>query len=346
MRSALALAFAAVLASGAAVRADEVHLRNGKVLEADRVVPQGDKLLLVTEYMTIEVLAADVERIVPTAKAPATSAGKGAPSAAEQAPPAEPRRHCAPPVVPEYGDVVRTADDEDFEYMSSPGGDPRLQEIQRIDEEGDPKGIPALLKFVDDCEAPVHRAALRALGSFDGKDVLTVLLRLVDSPEAARNRGAREGVRRWCERKRSEGSAPLQAALQQVDPVYGGRLLLRASLFDGEWARPVLLYGLEWGRAEVRLAALLSLRRAQDPELPAHLPAALADADWAIRREAAEVCGELEDGVDLGKLIDLLRDPEKRVVEAAHRSLTKLTGMEIPPDEREWREWWNEARGW
>lgn len=329
---------------------DEVHLKNGKVLEADRVEEVGDKLVLTTEYMTVEVLRIDVARVVrkDAVKPPeevltpagASGSDRGSPAGTVE------RRRCTPLEIPRFGDLVRTAEDEDRERRLADGTDPRLAEIAGWEASADPKGIARLVELSQDVQPVIHDAALRALGVFDDPDALRILLGQVDHETASVRLAAREGVKRWCARNREVGGVQaLQEALQRLDPAQSARLILRAGYFDPEWSRPSVLHGIEWGGSATRLAALMTLRRNQDSSLPGRLPVLLADADWSVRREAAEAAAECGDERCLRFLIDQLGDPEAQVRDTAHRTLRSLTRLDLPADERAWRAWHREREG-
>jgi HEAT repeat protein len=68
----------------------------------------------------------------------------------------------------------------------------------------------------------------------------------------------------------------------------------------------------------------------------------LSDSDPAVRAMAAEVVGYRPDGSRYGALlVGVLRDPDPRVREQAHRSLVRLNGKDLgpPDDEQAVREW-------
>jgi hypothetical protein len=70
----------------------------------------------------------------------------------------------------------------------------------------------------------------------------------------------------------------------------------------------------------------------------------LEDDDPEIRRAAALGCAQKKIVAAVPKLIPLLRDSEKGVVQAAHAALKDLTGQDLGTDPREW-EAWSRKRG-
>jgi len=68
-------------------------------------------------------------------------------------------------------------------------------------------------------------------------------------------------------------------------------------------------------------------------------------AQSAFERAQAALClGNLDDQESIEHLIPLLRDSERSVVEAAHRSLGQLTALTIGPDHRRWERWYTEQQ--
>jgi hypothetical protein len=88
----------------------------------------------------------------------------------------------------------------------------------------------------------------------------------------------------------------------------------------------------------------------------ANLAAYMEDENPELRRAAALACALKEDKTLIGKLIDLLDDPESAVQRAAYAALKSLTNQdfgparEAAPDERAeavaaWRDWWKQQIG-
>jgi hypothetical protein len=79
----------------------------------------------------------------------------------------------------------------------------------------------------------------------------------------------------------------------------------------------------------------------------------LADEDLEIRRAAALACALKEDKTSIGRLIELLNDPEPPVVRGAYAALKSLTGQDFGPAKdasraehaqavAAWKAWWKE----
>jgi hypothetical protein len=77
----------------------------------------------------------------------------------------------------------------------------------------------------------------------------------------------------------------------------------------------------------------------------------LRDDDAEVRRAAALACAMKEEKVHVGRLIELLQDPEVPVVRAAHAALKSLTGQDLGPPRdagpadvaravAAWKDWW------
>lgn len=333
--------------------ADEVHLRNGKVLEAVSVERKGDLVILVLDSMTIQLPASEVVRVISTAPDPprrpesaATPAGPSGVDSAAIASTVRQAARCTPPPQPVFGQPWAFRDGSELTERFDRSGDERYLRIREYQDSGDLRRIGPLIEWSEDPEPAVREAALRALGHFDDRTSLARLLKIVDLEEAGRREAAREGILRWCARRREAKVPPdLQAVLRELDPLLSSRLLAIAAGFDHEWARPALYYGLEWGRAESRREAIKALRAAGDPGVRRRLPVLLVDAEWSVRREAALLSGEIGAGEAAGRLVDLMRDPEPKVREAAHLALRNLTGLDLPAEEGPWRRWWREVRG-
>jgi hypothetical protein len=82
----------------------------------------------------------------------------------------------------------------------------------------------------------------------------------------------------------------------------------------------------------------------------------MEEDDPELRRAASIASALKEDKTHLGKLIDLLDDPEVSVQRAAYAALKSLSGQDFGPSAeatREekakavagWREWWKKNRG-
>lgn len=74
------------------------------------------------------------------------------------------------------------------------------------------------------------------------------------------------------------------------------------------------------------------------------IPELLSDSDPAVRALAAETAGYRSDGSRYGaSLVGVLRDPDPRVREQAHRSLVRLNGKDLgPPDDEQAVRAWGE----
>ncbi len=77
----------------------------------------------------------------------------------------------------------------------------------------------------------------------------------------------------------------------------------------------------------------------------------MEDEDLEVRRAAALACAMKEDTTNVGKMIDLLQDPESTVVRASHAALKELTKQDFGPGEdptpaetakavAAWKAWW------
>src|SRR5207237_10597744 len=89
------------------------------------------------------------------------------------------------------------------------------------------------------------------------------------------------------------------------------------------------------------------LSRMKTPTLLAYLQ----DDDPELRRAAALAAAMKEDNTFVGKLIDLLNDPEKSVERAAHAALKDLAKQDFGPAAnaseaekadaiKKWKAWW------
>jgi HEAT repeat protein len=105
-------------------------------------------------------------------------------------------------------------------------------------------------------------------------------------------------------------------------------------------------------KTEARQAMAERLARLKAVNLAAYL----ADEDSELRRAAALACALKDDRTHIGKLIDLLNDPETSVQRAAYAALKDLTkkdfgpARDAAPEERDqsvsaWRTWWKKQTG-
>jgi hypothetical protein len=68
----------------------------------------------------------------------------------------------------------------------------------------------------------------------------------------------------------------------------------------------------------------------------------LQDSDAEVRRAAAIACALREEKVLLPDLIGLLDDPQPPVARAAHAVLKHLAGVDLGPDAKTWKAWWED----
>jgi hypothetical protein len=68
----------------------------------------------------------------------------------------------------------------------------------------------------------------------------------------------------------------------------------------------------------------------------------LLDSDAEVRRAATIACALREEKVLMPDLIGLLDDPQPPVARAAHAVLKHLAGVDLGPDAKTWKAWWDD----
>lgn len=104
-----------------------------------------------------------------------------------------------------------------------------------------------------------------------------------------------------------------------------------------------LTSAMEDDSASVRVHAAAALGRLGDPDAIPFLVKGLRDQKALVRIRSAYALGRISDRRALGPLIDHLDDPDVDVSKAIHKSLTSITGQQIPRIKKEWEVYFQNA---
>jgi len=169
--------------------------------------------------------------------------------------------------------------------------------------------VAALARIVDELEdAKLRREALRRLGEIDGLPALPTLLRaLADEDDGVRN-------------------AALRAVRSIADPATAeGLLRAIAETRDGRWASK--LFDAVAATHSPELVPV-ALKVAENPAAFLH-PDALEIGGPELRVTACAILGRFGKREAAPPLLALLESPDKRVREAAHEALLKVTNQRV-----------------
>jgi HEAT repeat protein len=174
----------------------------------------------------------------------------------------------------------------------------------------DETGLGALLAAAGDRVPAVRVESLRWLADEPAAEAVAAI--------HARTRDADPWVR-------AEALEALRSPTAAVRPPSAEPLDLAPLLRDAD--HRVRLAALEWvadGGGDAAVSAVVSL---------------LGDPSWSVRLAAASRAAALRDRRLLAPLVAALSDARGRVVEAAGRALTGLTGIPFDAEPRPWRAW-------
>lgn len=174
---------------------------------------------------------------------------------------------------------------------------------------GDASAIDELVKALGDKQAPVRAASAQALGRIGDPAGVKALGKLVDDDDPA--------VRAY-----------VLEALATLDPAAHAQTL-RAGLADPD--------------AGVRCFLLGAVPELLAEEVQALSAAALVDADWRVRLQAAQNLGLQRSRESVEALIGAAGDARPIVASAVRASLAKLTGQGWNKPEQ-WKKWWEGER--
>lgn len=343
------LVLLAVCGLCAPVYGDEVHLKNGSVLDATRI-EKGEKTWRVTTSLgVVEVRAEDVLKVVERKKPAPTdppSQGNGVdapkdPVPAQQRPP---RRRCTPPPVVEWPMGLEPIPAEG--HTSKPVDSVALQkasvrevldQIARIRKEAPADGAATLLVLLDHNSQSVRAEAMRALGCYNGPEILLAFFRGMDGADFAVADAAVDGAAEWFTRYNLAGATSLKETVVGMEPWPGGVILYTVSQRHQEPALQAameLLDGTVHG--VLRGCAVWTLRYAMDPRLGPRLGELLESPDAPVRKQAALACSLYKRKECIPRLIQLLSDGDADVAAAAHQALKNTTGFPLPNDPAAW----------
>lgn len=153
-----------------------------------------------------------------------------------------------------------------------------------------PEAVPALIEALQDAQAGIRRASAEALGRIGAREAVPHLVARLADPEPL--------VRREAARALGKGGR------EAVDP------LLKRLQDPTE-------------DAETRLQAATSLRTIGDPTAAGSMIAVLADDDWAVRRELAQIVSHWDTHPAVARaIIEALQSEQPRIRHGAAIALT------------------------
>jgi HEAT repeat protein len=143
--------------------------------------------------------------------------------------------------------------------------DVRREACQNLAAHGDPRHAPLLLKALDDSDATVVLAAVRALGAVGTLDDKQPLVLLLDGPDQQLRLEAAISLARL---RAEQGTVVLERLTQDTD----SQVRLRAAQAMGEIADPLFLPALMamlGDQADVRRVAMIGLARTAGTDVAA-----------------------------------------------------------------------------
>ncbi len=97
-------------------------------------------------------------------------------------------------------------------------------------------------------------------------------------------------------------------------------------------------------KPKVGIAAVDALATIGTPEVLPALVKALKSKEWPMRAAAIKGLGKIKLKEAVDALIDALAKEEGRLAGDAAEALAKLTGKDLGPDAKHWKDWWKQQR--
>jgi HEAT repeat protein len=268
------------------------------------------------------------------------SPGKAGRRAAPKA--GKPRRAAKP-----SGDDVDVA--RVFADLRSGDPDKLLAAAAALREVHDPAAVPDLLHMLSSKVDGMRMVAAHKLGDFNSFVAVDALVNQLNDAHGQVRAHAENSLRRitcrniagegrwrawWELRKKQLLPAGNQAEAQE-------RRRLRQSTREFVDRQVRNLRGDDPIRRE---EAREKLHGAADPSAIAPLLELSTDASAEARRAAAALLGNFRDRRVVDRLIELLRDADVSIVDAARASLLRCTDQQFDNRVKVWLEWWKKAR--
>jgi HEAT repeat protein len=189
--------------------------------------------------------------------------------------------------------------------------------------------------FDDDVQ--VRAESIKALWEYEGPDLIPILLRLLEDPEAIVRSEAALGLGRFLLRAELDDTVDprtedienalrtvVHDAAELVD--VRGRALEAIGVRSHEWVRELIDEAYGGGERRMRISAVHAMGRSADPEwLPSVIEEMHSD-DSEMRFEAAIAAGAIADEEAIADLAELADDDDAEVQEAAISSLGEIGG--------------------
>ena len=189
-----------------------------------------------------------------------------------------------------------------------------------------------------DANATVRRYAIEGLWEDESADLVEPLLRLLSTdPDPGVRAAAATSVGRFlfqaeCDELDERHGALIRQALERAidDPGENVEVIRRAvesiAYINDDSVRRIIDRAYDHSDRRMRESAIFAMGRSADPFWADTVLAELYSDSPAIRYEAARACGELELGPAVGRLIDLVADPEREVQSMAVWALGQIGG--------------------
>jgi HEAT repeat protein len=105
-----------------------------------------------------------------------------------------------------------------------------------------------------------------------------------------------------------------------------------------------LIKNLDSNYRDLRMSAIWTLGKVNDPRALDALISALKHEDLGVRIAAADALGDKKDPEAIDPLIAGLKENEETVSEAFVKALANITGKDFGQDHDQWEKWWNQNR--
>jgi HEAT repeat protein len=214
-----------------------------------------------------------------------------------------------------------------------------LQELTELTEDDVELNFDAVfLGGLSDRDAEIRFASIRGLREYEGRDLLDVLVKLLqtDANPAVRAEAALAlgpyVLQAEFDRLRGDDSERIEQALEAAfrnagePPEVRGRALESLGARSAPWVRELIEEAHAGLDRVLRLSAVHAMGRSCDPAWLPELTEELGSDDAALRFEAAVALGMIGDEAAVPELSPLVEDEDVEVQEAAIGSLGQIGG--------------------
>ena len=195
-----------------------------------------------------------------------------------------------------------------------------------------------LIGLLDD-DVQVRADSIKALWEYEGDDLVTLLLRLLQDPEALVRAEAALGLGRFLMRAELDGRddprlGEMEAALRAsaYDPTelvdVRGRAVEALGCRAHEWVRDLIEESYSSGERRLQISAVHAMGRSAELDWLPTIMEEMHSDDPEMRFEAATAAGTIAEEEAIGDLAELTQDDDAEVQEAAIASLGQIGGPE------------------